>query len=415
LSTKNSLHSRGRHAAQPLDARLRARRLIAIRREPGEQAAGAAPQRRRVALDQQQALLVGALNRAGGGPVSYGELRDAGIEYPASVMSELELAGLPLERCYEGPLSARRLLGVRLDPRHISPDGGGGEEPEPTRGPVLDGVKEALAGVDVSAASAALAERARRPLAWLFEQARIASRAAGGAVRAISPTRAALLERARQARGPANPRRRRWSPSIPRVRARRAPAAPGTTTASRWLAPAALIAAAAVLAALAVGGLAGAGHGRGASAGRAPRATSSAARRAPAPSPKPPSPARQPSPPVPATPVSPALAAQLEAGGHELLEAGEVQRAVPLLERALIATGESLNGCLEPVSETCLSYAYALYDLGRALRLDRQPAAAVLILERRLQIANQRPTVQSELALARHEAGRQAPIASATG
>jgi hypothetical protein len=58
------------------------------------------------ALEQQQALLVGALRRAVGQPVSYDELRDAGIEFPASVVSELELAGLPVERCYEGPLGA---------------------------------------------------------------------------------------------------------------------------------------------------------------------------------------------------------------------------------------------------------------------------------------------------------------------
>jgi hypothetical protein len=79
------------------------------------------------------------------------------------------------------------------------------------------------------------------------------------------------------------------------------------------------------------------------------------------------------------------------------------------------AAGESPAGCATPVSETCLSYAYALFDLGRALRLDHQPAAAALILERRLQIANQRAIVQSELQLARQEAARPTPIASASG
>ena len=69
-------------------------------------------------LDEQQAQLLDVLRRFGGKPVSYQQLRDAGIEYPASVVSELELAGLPLERAYEGTLSARRLLGVRLDPRY---------------------------------------------------------------------------------------------------------------------------------------------------------------------------------------------------------------------------------------------------------------------------------------------------------
>jgi hypothetical protein len=49
--------------------------------------------------------------------------------------------------------------------------------------------------------------------------------------------------------------------------------------------------------------------------------------------------------------------------------------------------------------------------LGRALLLAHEPAAAVLVLERRLQIANQQSVVQSELALARTAA---APRASAT-
>ena len=389
-----------------------------------------------MALDQQQALLVGVLRRAGGGPVSFGELRDAGIEYPASVVSELELAGLPLERCYDGPISERRLLGVRLDLVPISPDGGDDEEPRPPPGPALDGAREAVAGIDVTAAVAALAELMHQALAWLLDRARIVSRAARHAVGAMSPTFAALLDRVRPALGPLDARRARWSPGggrgsqgrghwspgggrwspgMARLRVRRAPRAPGPTGRRRWLAPAALVAATAVLAALVVGGLTGPGRGRGASTGEARRANSSAASAVRGPSQREPAPRPRPSTRVPATPISPALAAQLEARGHELLGAGEVESAVPVLERALIATGESLDGCLEPVSETCLSYAYALYDLGRALRLDRQPGAAVLILERRLKIANQRATVQSELALARHEAGRQVPIASATG
>ena len=113
--------------------------------------------------------------------------------------------------------------------------------------------------------------------------------------------------------------------------------------------------------------------------------------------------------------MSPALAAQLEARGHELLQADEPKSAVPVLKEALAATGENLDSCVEPASETCLTYAYALYDLGTALRLDRHPVAAVPILEQRLQIANQRPTVQDELQLARQEAGRQPAVTSTPG
>ena len=59
----------------------------------------------------------------------------------------------------------------------------------------------------------------------------------------------------------------------------------------------------------------------------------------------------------------------------------------------------------EPASSTCLTYAYALYDLGRAVRLGGEPQAAVPILERRLQIDNQRWIVSDELQLARQGIG----------
>jgi hypothetical protein len=61
--------------------------------------------------------------------------------------------------------------------------------------------------------------------------------------------------------------------------------------------------------------------------------------------------------------------------------------------------------CIQPASATCLTYAYALYDLGRALRLSGDSAAAVPVLEARLQIDNQRATVAAELQLARQQAG----------
>lgn len=104
---------------------------------------------------------------------------------------------------------------------------------------------------------------------------------------------------------------------------------------------------------------------------------------------------------APPVPVSPVLATALEARGHSLLQAGRYRAAVPVLKRAVLATGESLSACLEPASSTCLTYAYALYDLGRALRLTGDPAAAIAILARRLQIDNQRSTVDAELQLAR--------------
>ena len=105
-------------------------------------------------------------------------------------------------------------------------------------------------------------------------------------------------------------------------------------------------------------------------------------------------------------PVSPALAAELEARGHNLVEAGRYGYAVPVLKRAVLATGETLGACREPTSSTCLTYAYALYDLGRAVRLSGEPQQAVPILERRaLQIDNQRSIVVAELQLARQGIG----------
>jgi hypothetical protein len=65
-------------------------------------------------LEAQQATLIGALRRAGGRPVSYAELRDAGVELPASVVSELEMAGAPIERCFGGAHGERHVIGVRL-------------------------------------------------------------------------------------------------------------------------------------------------------------------------------------------------------------------------------------------------------------------------------------------------------------
>jgi hypothetical protein len=89
-----------------------------------------------------------------------------------------------------------------------------------------------------------------------------------------------------------------------------------------------------------------------------------------------------------------------------MLLAGRYGEAVQILPRAVAASGERAESCVQPVSETCLTYTYALYDLGRALLLDGQPAASIPVLERRLQIDNQRTAVQAELELARAQARR---------
>jgi hypothetical protein len=60
--------------------------------------------------DSQQLRMVERLRAAGKQPVTIGELRGDGIDFPAVVISELELHGPAIERVYEHG----RLIGVRL-------------------------------------------------------------------------------------------------------------------------------------------------------------------------------------------------------------------------------------------------------------------------------------------------------------
>jgi serine/threonine-protein kinase len=98
-------------------------------------------------------------------------------------------------------------------------------------------------------------------------------------------------------------------------------------------------------------------------------------------------------PPQPTSP--PPTAATLEAQGHQLMVAGNYQAAIPVLRRA---TGSAPH--------SSLTYAYALYDLGRSLRLAGDPRAAVAVLWRRLQIPNQTDVVRYELTLALEALGQ---------
>ena len=107
---------------------------------------------------------------------------------------------------------------------------------------------------------------------------------------------------------------------------------------------------------------------------------------------------------VSATPVeaqagpssSSADGASLNAEGFSLIQQGRAAEAVPILRRAVAAF---------PDGTTDLNYAYALYNLGNALRLSGHPEEAIPVLERRLEIPNQQSTVAAELARARAEAG----------
>lgn len=108
------------------------------------------------------------------------------------------------------------------------------------------------------------------------------------------------------------------------------------------------------------------------------------------------------------------LASRLQASGHRFLGEGRYGAAIGELRAAVVASGQSVAACSRPGSEACFAYAYALYDLGRALRLGGDPAAAVPVLSQRLQIDNQSATVREELELAtsqqaEHQATRTPP------
>jgi serine/threonine-protein kinase len=92
----------------------------------------------------------------------------------------------------------------------------------------------------------------------------------------------------------------------------------------------------------------------------------------------------------------PAGGASLNEEGFALIQAGEYEAAVPVLEKAVAAFPEGTED---------LNYAYALFNLGSALRLSGRPEEAIPILERRLEIPNQEGEVRKELKAAEAEAG----------
>jgi eukaryotic-like serine/threonine-protein kinase len=92
----------------------------------------------------------------------------------------------------------------------------------------------------------------------------------------------------------------------------------------------------------------------------------------------------------------PALGAALNEEGFALIQAGEYEAAVPVLEEAVRA--------FPPETED-VNYAYALFNLGNALRLSGRAEEAIPVLEQRLEIPDQTETVRQELEAARQEAG----------
>jgi eukaryotic-like serine/threonine-protein kinase len=110
----------------------------------------------------------------------------------------------------------------------------------------------------------------------------------------------------------------------------------------------------------------------------------------------------KPKPPPPAPLTGTALGSQLNDQGYALIQEGRYSEAIPILRRAVSAF---------PAGTTDVNYAYALFNLGHALRLAGDPQAAIPILERRLRIADQTGAVAQELASAQQQAG----VAPTTG
>jgi serine/threonine-protein kinase len=95
------------------------------------------------------------------------------------------------------------------------------------------------------------------------------------------------------------------------------------------------------------------------------------------------------------TPAPPASSdpAAMQAQAHDLINQGRYDEAIPL-DTQVVDKGPASG----------LTYAYALYDLGHALRLAGRPAEAIPILAQRMQIDNQRGVVKAELKQAMKDA-----------
>jgi eukaryotic-like serine/threonine-protein kinase len=85
--------------------------------------------------------------------------------------------------------------------------------------------------------------------------------------------------------------------------------------------------------------------------------------------------------------------AQMQLQAHNLINQGKYDEAIAL-DQKVVDQGPG----------TGLTYAYALYDLGHALRLAGRPDEAIPILEQRMKINNQRDVVKAELEQAKRDA-----------
>ena len=97
------------------------------------------------------------------------------------------------------------------------------------------------------------------------------------------------------------------------------------------------------------------------------------------------------------TSYDPARGAQLNSQGFDLMNQGDYDAAIPVLQQAVKSF---------PPGTSDLNYAYALFNLGKSLRLAGRYDEAIQVLEKRLEIPNQTGTVRKELELAKQQAGQ---------
>jgi tetratricopeptide (TPR) repeat protein len=287
--------------------------------------------------DELQAQVVERLRAAGGAPVRFAELRAMGIENPALLGYELAAAGLPIEQVRERG-SRALVLDPLADCQVATPLSE--EKPQPAdfhEGSVPRSLRRRVRRLSPRSVSALRRGRARA----------VASAAIVVALAALlaialggQPAKQPRLSADHPPRSLAPTHAARNERHASRASSARASAVASTTPAAR-------------------GGV------------------------------------------QPSVAVSPAAAASLEAAGHQLLSQGRYAQAIGELREAVQASGGSVARCAQPTSEACLTFAYALYDLGSALRLDGDPHAAVPILSERLQLDNQHAAVEEQLDLAR--------------
>lgn len=95
-------------------------------------------------------------------------------------------------------------------------------------------------------------------------------------------------------------------------------------------------------------------------------------------------------------PEEPVDAVALDREGLALIEAGDPEGAIPLLQRAVDSYPEGSRD---------INYAYSLYNLGNALYLAGRPEEAIPYLKERLTFDDQTETVQATLNAAEEAAG----------